>query len=157
MLGIETDQDHGAAVISRTWRRLDQKYGLVTRGKTGRRAVFTSTREDGSREAYTAPSGRDIDNRYFQIPFAYWTDAEAWYSTLTLAAKTMLLISSTLKPGFILPTERVPEWYGVSTETAQRGLKELRDVGLISRSTSYKETPLEAIAYEAPPERWTSR
>jgi hypothetical protein len=109
--------------------------------------VFTSTREDGSREAYTAPSGRDIDNRYFQIPFAYWTDAEAWYRTPTLAAKTMLLISSTLKPGFILPTERVPEWYGVSTETAQRGLKELRDVGLISRSTSYKETPLEAIAY----------
>lgn len=147
MLGVETDLDHGAAVISRTWRRLDQKYRLITRGKVGRKAVFTSLREDGSREDYTAPSGRDIQNRYFQLPFAYWTDPEAWYRTLTLAAKAMLLISSTLKPGFILPTERVPDWYGVSAETAQRGLKELRDAGLISRATSYKETPLEAVRY----------
>lgn len=145
MLGVETDQDHGAAVVSRTWRRLDQKYGLITRGKTGRKAVFTSLREDGSREDYTAPSGRDVDNRYFQLPFEYWTDDQAWYRRLTLAGKAMLLVSSTLPPGFILPGERVPEWYGISESTAQRGLQELRDVGLLNLSISYKPTPLEKI------------
>jgi hypothetical protein len=147
MLGVETDQDHGAVVVSRAWRRLDQKYHLIARGKVGRKAVFTSLREDGSGEDYVAPSGRDVDNRYFQIPFAYWTDEQAWYRTLSLVAKAMLFIGSTLKAGFILPTERVPEWYGVSAETAQRGLKELRDVGLLNRATSYKETPLEDLMY----------
>lgn len=145
MLGVETDQDGGAAVVSRTWRRLDQKYGLIARGKVGREAVFTSLREDGTREDYTAPSGRDLDNRYFQLPFDYWTDEHAWYRKLTLAAKAMLLISSTLKPGFILPGERVPEWYGISESSAQRGLQELREVGLLNRSISYKPTPLEKI------------
>ncbi|WP_158021538.1 hypothetical protein [Mycolicibacterium chubuense] len=145
MLGVETDQDGGAAVVSRTWRRLDQKYSLITRGKIGRKAVFTSLREDGSREDYTAPSGRDVDNRYFQLPFDYWTDDQAWYRTLNLAAKAMLLISSTLKPGFILPGERVPEWYGISESSAQRGLQELRGVGLLNRSISYKPTPLDKI------------
>ncbi|MGD9622323.1 MAG: hypothetical protein AB7G47_20055 [Mycolicibacterium sp.] len=145
MLGIESDRDHGATVVSRTWRRLDEKYGLIARGKKGRKAVYTSLREDGSREEYTAPSGRDVDNRYFQLPFAYWNDDNAWYLNLTLPGKAMLLIASSLKPGFILPTERAPDWYGVSTETAQRGLKELRDVGLITRNTVLKETALETV------------
>ena len=57
----------------------------------------------------------------------------------------MLLISSTLPPGFILPGERVPEWYGISESSAQRGLAELREVGLLNLSISYKPTPLEKI------------
>lgn len=80
-----------------------------------------------------------------QLPFDYWTDDQAWYRTLTLAAKAMLLIGSSLKPGFILPGERVPEWYGISESSAQRGLQELREVGLLNRSISYKPTPLEKM------------
>ncbi|MEB3023474.1 MULTISPECIES: hypothetical protein [Mycolicibacter] len=144
MLGAESDKDHGAALVSRIWRRLDEKYGLVSRAKVGRQAVYTSLREDGSGEPYTAPTGRDGD-LYFGLPFEYWTDEQAWYRTLTLPAKAMLLVSSTLKPGFILPSERVPEWYGISESTAQRGLQELREVGLLNRATSYKPTPLQKI------------
>lgn len=146
MLGAETDRDHGAALVSRIWRRLDQKYALITRAKVGRQGVYTSLREDGSGEPYTAPTGRDGD-RYFRLPFAYWTDEQAWYRTLSLPAKAMLLVGSTLKPGFVLPGERVPEWYGISESTAQRGLQELREVGLLNRSTSYKPTPLEKVPF----------
>ena len=144
MLGAETDRDHGAALVSRIWRRLDEKYHLISRARVGRKAVYTSMREDGSGEPYTAPTGRDGDN-YFGLPFAYWTDEQAWYRTLSLPAKAMLLVGSTLKPGFILPGERVPEWYGISESTAQRGLHELREVGLLNRSISYKSTPLEKV------------
>lgn len=65
MLGVETDQNGGAAVVSRTWRRLDQKYGLITRGKVGRVAVFTSLREDGSRDE--CPSGMGSANRVHSV------------------------------------------------------------------------------------------
>jgi hypothetical protein len=144
MLGAETDKDHGAALVSRIWRRLDQKYNLISRAKVGRKGVYSSLREDGSGAPYTAPTGRDGDN-YFRLPFAYWTDPQAWYRTLSLPAKAMLLVGSTLKPGFILPGERVPEWYGISESTAQRGLQELREAALLTRAISYKPTPLEKV------------
>ena len=44
-----------------------------------------------------------------------------------------------------MPGERVPEWYGISESSAQRGLAELREVGLLNLSVSYKPTPLEKI------------
>jgi hypothetical protein len=144
MLGAEIDKDQGAALVSRIWRRLDEKYHLISRAKVGRKGVYTSLREDGSGDPYTVPTGRDGDN-YFRLPFAYWTDEQAWYRTLSLPSKAMLLVGSTLKPGFILPGERVPEWYGISESTAQRGLQELREVGLLNRAISYKSTPLEKV------------
>lgn len=142
VLGIHTDSDGGAAVVSKTWKRLDTKYHLVERGRSGRLAVFTALREDGSGLAYTSPDGSSRDERFFTVPFEYWTAEQAWYRTLSLPAKAVLLISSTLKPDFVLPTEKARDWYGISTETAQRGLRELRDAKLIHRRTLLRPTPL---------------
>lgn len=141
-LGLHCDADHGVTAVSKAWRRLDDTYKLVDRGRSGRLSVLTSLREDGSGKAYTSPNGSARAERYFTLPFAYWTSEERWYATLTFPAKVMLLIGSTLKPGFVLPTEKAREWYGVSTESAERGLRLLREGGLLHRTTIVKDAPL---------------
>ena len=41
-----------------------------------------------------------------------------------------------------LPTEHMPEWYGWSADTAERGLRELQRIGLIRKEQHLKEAPL---------------
>lgn len=142
-LGLHHDADHGVTAVSKAWRRLEgSNYRLVDRGRSGRLTVLTSLREDGSGKAYTSPNGGTRAERYFTLPFEYWTGVERWYTTLTFPAKVMLLVSSTLKPGFVLPTEKARDWYGVSTESAERGLRLLREQGLLERVTTVKDAPL---------------
>jgi len=38
-----------------------------------------------------------------------------------------------------LPTERVPEWYGWSADTAERGLATLEEAGLLTHTTRLKK------------------
>ncbi len=59
--------------------------------------------------------------------------------TLSFPAKAMLLIASTLKPPFILPSEKVPKWYGISPDSAERGLRELCEAGLLTRRYTWRE------------------
>jgi hypothetical protein len=54
----------------------------------------------------------------------------------------MLLVASTLRTGFVLPTEKAPAWYGISTESAERGLRALRQAGLLDRRRFTKRAPL---------------
>ena len=141
-LGLHHDADQGVTAVSKAWRRLEGTYRLVDRGRSGRLTVLTSLREDGTGKAYTSPNGGTRAERYFTLPFDYWTGEQRWYTTLTFPAKVMLLVSSTLKPGFVLPTEKARDWYGVSTESAERGLRLLRESGLLERATRVKDAPL---------------
>jgi hypothetical protein len=54
----------------------------------------------------------------------------------------MLLVALHEKPGFELPTEKMPQWYGWSADTAERGFKELRDAGILQVDPCYKKAPL---------------
>jgi hypothetical protein len=54
----------------------------------------------------------------------------------------MLLVASTLRPGFVLPTEKTGPWYGISTESAERGRRTLRQAGLLERELTTKRAPL---------------
>ena len=139
-LGLATPRDSGAAAVSKLWTRLDGKYGLVTRERSGRLLRVSSLREDGSRRAYEYPAGHRSGERYLKLPFAYWIDD--WYRTLGLPAKAMLLIALSLKSPFVLPTERMPAWYGISADTAERGLRRLRESGLLDRTRRRKAAPL---------------
>lgn len=107
---------------------------------------MTLLREDGSGCDYTHPGeeGRDPSkDRYFQLPVAYWVDAdEQWSSTLSLPAKAMLLIGLSLQPGFVLPVEKARLWYGISADTAQRGFAELVKRGALTRTRTPKKAPL---------------
>jgi hypothetical protein len=128
MIGHGSDVDGGAVIVSKAWRRLDEKYGLVERSRSGRLARITLLNDSGDGSEYESPS-----SRYFKVPFAYWTAPDAWYVDLSLAAKATLLIALSLKQPFVLPAERGPDWYGISADTIGRGLAELREKKILSR------------------------
>jgi len=114
---------------------------LIARQRTGRARQVTVTllRPDGSSADYTRPDG-SAGERFLKLPNTYWT--QGWYEQLDLPATAMLLVALHEKPGFELATERMPDWYGFSADTAERGLKTLRDLGLLHVQTRIKKAPL---------------
>lgn len=123
----------GRAAVSRAWNRLE-KLKLIKRQRAelGKTRV-TLLREDGSGNEYR--HAHRSSERYFQLPFEYWTSDERWHDTLTLPAKSVLLIALSFRSvEFALPQDQVPKWYGISADTAGRGLSELREQGIIQKS-----------------------
>jgi hypothetical protein len=128
-----------ATAASKVLSRLEKRR-LVERSKHGRsREVrVTVLREDGSGEQYTRPLG-DV-RRFLKLPHDYWT--ADWHEQLDLPATAMLLVALHEKPWFELPTQRMPEWYGWSADTAERGFRTLRDRGLLEVRSYLRKTPL---------------
>lgn len=144
-LGLPTPKNDGTVAISKVWKRLDDR-GLITRERQGRLSNVTILEESGRGRPYTYPSGKGR-GRYFKLSEHFWTDEERWYRTLSLSAKAMLLIASSLKPGFVLPEEQVPRWYGISSDTAARGLRELADKDLLFVERRRRDAPLSPVNY----------
>jgi hypothetical protein len=111
-------------VLSRALTRLETRK-LVRRVKTRRGVRVQLQREDGSGRDYSPPPPRDF---YFQLPFAYWQ--EDHYLRLQLPGKAMLLIALGEQAEFELRVAKVPDWYGISAETADRGYEELVRAGI---------------------------
>lgn len=143
-LRLSPRQD-SAAAISKVWHRLDNM-GLIQRERRGRLTKVTLRREDGQ-AAYSRPTGEGKDERFFKLPHAFWLDDDHWYERLSLPGQAMLLIGLSLGPTFTLPFDRVPGWYGLSPNTAQRGFRELTDAGLLKHWVTYKEAPLAPLGY----------
>jgi hypothetical protein len=146
-VGLESNAAASAAAISKTWRRLDEDHRLVMRDRRGRLSKVVALREDGSGRPYTYPTGNKRDERYFKIPFEFWTADDRWYRTLSFRAKAMLLVSLSLPSGFVLPTNRVPDWYGISSDSADRGLRELDHAGILERRLSIKKAPQAPLGF----------
>lgn len=150
-LGHPLPNSKGATgAISKAWRRLED-HGLIRRSRYNRMAQITLLHEDGSGQDYTHPGGKDrrgkADN-YFKVPVGLWLlgpgDEGRWIRELSVPELAMLLISLSLGDGFRLPMEDVPKWYGVSADTAQRGLSGLRDLNLLDVDIRVKTAPLSA-------------
>ena len=136
--------------ISKAWRRLDD-HGLIRRGRYNRKAQITLLREDGSGQDYTHPGDQDRRTEaddYFKVPEALWRlgsgGERRWIRELSVPEFAMLLISLSFNDGFRLPIEDVPNWYGVSADTAQRGLFGLRSRNLLDVDIRVKTAPLSA-------------
>jgi hypothetical protein len=129
-----------ASAVSKILTRLEQR-NLITRQRHGRERKIRVTllREDGSRQPYTRP-GKGNSDRFLRFPHAFWRDG--WHERLDLPATAMLLVALHEKNNFELPTERVPEWYGWSADTAERGLATLEQLGLLTHTTRLKKAPL---------------
>jgi hypothetical protein len=138
-LGLEDGTSYGTDAVSKAWAKLVD-FQLVTRTREARQAKITSLDESGSGAPYTAP-----ETRYFSLPFGYWTDA--WHLRLSLAGKAVLLIARSLAPGFPLPQEHAPKWYGISPDTMGRGLNELIDGELLRYQTIRRTDWLSADGY----------
>ncbi|MFV0460700.1 MAG: hypothetical protein ACK5MT_18230 [Actinomycetales bacterium] len=104
---------------------------LIERRRTGRERKVTVTllSADGTGQPYTRPTGATQADRFIRLNHQFWTDG--WAQTLTLPAIAMLMVALHEKPGFTLPTEHMPSWYGWSPDTAERGLRELEAQGLV--------------------------
>lgn len=111
------------ATISRNWAWLEDK-DLVRSERDKRLRRVYLLMEDGSREEYERPTGN-----YFTLPLAFFLDE--WDQKLALPGTAILLIALSLKPRFQLRTEHAAGWYGISADTLQRGLDELRSVDLL--------------------------
>jgi hypothetical protein len=107
-------------------RRLEDRK-LIQRGRSGRLSAVTLLQEDGSGEKYEHPFA---EGNYFNLPHKYWT--EEHYRTLSLPAKAMLLIALSLPANFYIPYERAKAWYGISADTAGRGIRELEKAQMVA-------------------------
>jgi hypothetical protein len=114
-------------VVSKIMKRLEDR-ALIKRGRSGRLSTVTLLQEDGSGKNYQRPPVADGDT-WFNLPHAYWLDEH--YRTLSLPAKAMLLIALSLPGVFYLPYEKAKPWYGISADSAGRGLRELEKAGIL--------------------------
>lgn len=148
-----------STATSKILKRLEDRQ-LISRSRRGRRGRITLLREDGSGEAYERPKGNDLQERFFNLPHAFWLDG--WCDELSLPAVTMLLVALSetgkKKSHFELPTEKMQAWYGWSADTAERGFHELRKHGLLPRERRQRPEPLSPTGtsmvnryYPAPP------
>jgi len=129
-----------ATAVSKVLTRLEQRK-LIDRQRHGRerKIRITLLREDGSGAPYTRP-GKGNPDRFLRLPHSFWRDG--WHERLDLPATAMLLVALHEKNVFELPAERVPDWYGWSADTAERGLATLEQFGLLTHTVRLKKAPL---------------
>ncbi|WP_092978087.1 hypothetical protein [Actinopolyspora lacussalsi] len=143
---FDTDQHTGPrgarAAAQRILDRLQDR-GLIHRARSARgsrQIAVTLLREDGSGKPYDRPDGGDTADRFLRLPVVFWN--ERFDARLSLPAMTMLLVLLKERRWSAFPPDKMPDWYGISADTTQRGLKELNELGLVERRTRYKEAPL---------------
>jgi hypothetical protein len=128
------------AAVSKVLTRLENRY-LIRRERRGRerKVRVTLLREDASSSEYTRP-GKGNTDRFLRLSHRFWLDE--WSERLSLPALAMLLVALHEKPGFELPTERMPDWYGWSADTAERGFAQLEEHGLLLKTSRLVKAPL---------------
>ncbi|MGX6446741.1 hypothetical protein ACVU7I_01520 [Patulibacter sp. S7RM1-6] len=125
----------GRRAVRRNWNMLAE-LDLVAINPPRRSPVIQLKREDGSGAAYTPPASE----RYVRVPFAYWR--QDFHMKLSMPAKAMLFIALSQPDWFRMPSADVPDWYGISSASAQRGLAELKDAQLLEMTGIKKPAPL---------------
>ncbi|HET8815138.1 MAG TPA: hypothetical protein VFM51_09305 [Solirubrobacterales bacterium] len=135
--------------VSRNWKFL-RDIGLVQTERVGRKVRAVLLADDGSKEPYqhvgAGKKGKKLDGPgYFKLPYDYWR--QHWHERLSLPAKAILLISLYQGDGFSLPYEKLPAWYGISAATGERGLRELRERGLIHRERHRRPDPESPVGF----------
>lgn len=129
--------------VSKNWSWLEQK-GLIRSERHQRVRKVFMLKENGSSDAYARPE-KGEPRGFFGLPFVYFTGR--WHKQLSLPGKAVLLIALSMKPTFTLITERASEWYGVSADTLQRGLDDLRDHGLLTTALVTRKAPRARLGF----------
>lgn len=134
-------QTNSSAVhISTTLSWLEERR-LIDTSRVGNRRRIVLLSDDGSGLPYRHPALVSPQERvgYFKLSFDYWL--ERWHTSLDLAATAVVLIALSLPDKFVLPQRHAAEWYGISRDTVQRGLKSLQDLGLLTYTLTSKVAP----------------
>ncbi|MGW2932634.1 hypothetical protein ACWDA7_12390 [Streptomyces sp. NPDC001156] len=141
----------------RTLQRLEDRGLLICdrpRGST--RISVTLLREDGQGAPYTRPDGTKAEDRWVNLPIAFWK--RQFDEQIEVPGLAMLLAVAAGKAWSRFPAERSPEWYGWSPDTTERGLRKLIDLGLADRREAYVKAPLSpsghTLVYEYNLKKW---
>lgn len=129
--------------VSKNWTWLEEHKLIRSERHHRVRKVFMLT-EDGSGREYARPK-KGEPRGFFGFPFVYFNDR--WHKELSLPGKAVLLIALSKKSTFTLVTEREAEWYGVSADTLQRGLDDLRDHGLLTTWLVTRKAPRARLGF----------
>jgi hypothetical protein len=136
-----------ASTLSRAWADL-KGMNLITTERKGRLLRVTPRREDGG-DDYEFPGGRkDRWNAYFSLPDAFWLDG--WFAKLSLPALAMLLLiakETNITNEVWLTYDNCEEWYGIRPKSAQNGITELIDAGLLHRRREKVKASLSPTGY----------
>ena len=140
-LGFPQPTSPGArSRLSKTWTRLVDRR-LAVRARQNRLAKYTLLCEDGSGDPYDRPKAAFIN-----VPHELWTagstTSDRWYELLSLPELAFLIIALGNADSFPLPAERGPEYYQISADTLQRGVRGLRDRGLLTVARRRITAPL---------------
>ena len=144
-LGLDETASASSArtAVSKIMGRLESR-DLIKRERSKRLSDVILLREDGSAEPFERPVPDRVEDRWLQLPYAYWLGG--YYKTLSLPAKVMLLVALFRpKDGFPMPYEKTRRWYGVSSDSSEEGLRELRKVGLLAVESNWVPAPRSAI------------
>jgi len=135
--------------VSRNWKFL-RDIELIETKRIGRKVRVTLLADDGSKAPYrhvgAGKKGKKLDGPgYLKLPYEYWW--QRWHEKLSLPAKAMLLIALYQGDGFSLPYGKLPAWYGISGATGERGLRELREFGLLHRERHRRADPESPVGF----------
>jgi hypothetical protein len=139
-LGIadNASMDSAKTAVSKVMRRLEKR-NLVKRERSKRLSDVFLLKEDGSGEPFERPVKDRAEDRWLQLPHAYWLDQQ--YKTLSLPAKIMLIVALSRPDSFPMPSHWGPRYYGISSDSTEEGLRELRRVGLLAVETNWVRAP----------------
>ena len=119
--------------LSHAWGVLEA-LRLVARPRHGRLKLALPLREDGNGEPYTAPKGKG--DPYLVVPNEFWIrQLHATLSWPALAVLLILLKETGNKAAAPLAVDSAQRWYGISRTTAEEGLAELRNLGILVSET----------------------
>jgi hypothetical protein len=147
------DAHEGATTASaRTaaWRTLrllaDMKLIEATRVLRSRKIGVKLLREDGSGRDYTRPGKDGNKDPYLRIPTTFWTKGYDEQVELPGLAMLLALCAERGRWAMMLP-EHVPDWYGWSPDTAERGLQKVVGLHLAERREKRKAAPLTPMGF----------
>ncbi|MEV0115636.1 hypothetical protein AB0H77_20710 [Streptomyces sp. NPDC050844] len=146
MMDIHESAD-GQSARTGAWRALLRLHErkLVDCRRNGTMITATLMREDGSGRPYDRPDGKTEENRYLQIPAAFWTTG--CDERLDLPGLALFLVVAREKNWSAFPAEKAPEWYGWSADTHERGLKKLVSLELVERREYFIKAPFAPLGF----------
>jgi hypothetical protein len=131
-----------SSTLSRAWADLED-LRLVEKRRDQRLVRVVPRREDAG-EAYSAPGGRsDRVHTYFILPGEFWT--EEVFARLSLPGLAMLLViakETSSKSEFRMTYANADEWFGIKPKTAQNGIRDLEEAGLVRQRAVVVKAPL---------------
>ncbi|PLS27439.1 hypothetical protein CGZ88_0966 [Bifidobacterium anseris] len=131
----------GKNAASRILNRL-QNYNLIKKARLsgGKELDVELLSQDGSGGQYSRPK-----KRFVRLSYDFWR--KRYDQRLSLAAIAMLLVVLGEKQPCVLPAERMPDWYGWSPDTAERGLRELVEKEVLCKKKMRREAALSPSGY----------